>query len=202
MTDNDHSRVRQGINKLMRLKTKKSIKKEQPQQEDNNKNKFKLLSDAALHVKNLLSKYLVTMDREEGYNCDIEKKLQLLKNSKVQQPMIKLLDDSDEESPIWGKSKTRETKMKRNIKRYNSSSNNNFPRFNSKNKERPNRQNSNTLERLDSRKNFKWNIDRSNSKRSKNEESDSGFKAKSYKSVQSMSSTVLLQEESEHEKEK
>ena len=122
MRDNASSKVKQGINKLMKLKMKKSSKKVVNDyyhpSEEKKTNTFKLLSDADLHVKNLLSKYLLTIDRGE-HNFDVVNKLKQLEEQKNKKPKLKLFDLSEEDdndnNSMWGKSKTKvTTKVKHN----------------------------------------------------------------------------------------
>ena len=84
-----------------KLKTKKSSKKVITEDfyhpsEEKKTNKFKLLSDADLHVKNLLSKYLLTIDRTE-HTFDVVNKLKHLEEQKNKKPKLKLFDLSEED---------------------------------------------------------------------------------------------------------
>ena len=202
MRDNASSKVKQGINKLMKLKMKKSSKKivndYYHPSEEKKTNKFKLLSDADLHVKNLLSKYLLTIDREE-HNFDVVNKLKQLEEQKNKKPKLKLFDLSEEDdndnNSMWGKSKTKvTTKVKHNtILNSNNPSNHSsssYQRFFTKKAD-----NSNSFNRKQSKKTKK-----SSSKthvKSFGDEIDAFHyvKTKSYQTGQSVSSTLLLQNE-------
>ena len=142
MRENASSKVKQGINKLMKLKTKKSSKKVITEDfyhpsEEKKTNNFKLLSDADLHVKNLLSQYLLTIDREE-HTFDVVNKLKHLEEQKNKKPKLKLFDlseeDEQDENSMWGKSKTKVTNkiQKNNMLNPNNPSNHtstSFQRF-------------------------------------------------------------------------
>ena len=202
MRDNASSKVKQGINKLMKLKMKKSSKKVVNDyyhpSEEKKTNKFKLLSDADLHVKNLLSKYLLTIDRGE-HNFDVVNKLKQLEEQKNKKPKLKLFDLSEEDdndnNSMWGKSKTKvTTKVKHNtILNSNNPSNHSsssYQRFFTKKAD-----NSNSFNRKQSK-----NTKKSSSKthvKSFGDEIDAFHyvKTKSYQTGQSVSSTLLLQNE-------
>lgn len=221
MTENDMSKVKQGINKLLRLKTRKSSKKIKfvtQHENEENTNKFKLLSDADLHVKRLLSKYLVSIDKEDKTHLDVENKLKLINNKKKQKPAIKLFDlseDDDKGDSTWGKSKTKVThKRKHNLfpSSNNSSSNissTGFKKFLTKKPEK-NTVNNNSLVSFNFRrkttKKKKKNISRQTSQKSEGTDNNTNtndsiyYRAVTAKTVKSISSTALLRDDSSDDK--
>ena len=197
MRDNASSKVKQGINKLMKLKTKKSSKKVITEDfyhpsEEKKTNNFKLLSDADLHVKNLLSKYLLTIDRTE-HTFDVVNKLKHLEEQKNKKPKLKLFDLSEEDdkddNSMWGKSKTKGTSKRQNNTMLNPNN--------------PSNHTTTSFQRFFTKKNDKLNsFNRKQSKHTKQRSSninDNSFgeddehytKTKSYQT----SSTLLLQNE-------
>lgn len=215
MTDNDMSKVKQGINKLLRLKTRKSSKKNKvvtQKENEENVNKFKLLSDADLQVKKLLSKYLVSIDKEDKTHLDIENKLRMLNNKKKQKPAIRLFDlseDDDKDNSTWGKSKTKVTHKRKHIilpssNNSNNSSSSGFKKFLTKKPEKY-LSNNGLLSfnfRRKSTNKKKKNLSRQTSQKSEgtdnNVNNDDPFypRAVTSKTVKSISSTALVRDES------